>query len=194
MPLSTYRAVYRLAARPYALSNVFGGAGRKQFATIHHAATAKKWVRLRHVWVALESASAAGIIMADLIRLTDAAAATGNPAITPGKSIASDDAAESTCLALPTTPGTEGTEPIATTEWNAGITAAGATTNPLPDLVWRDLLELIGMGNPIGMSDYEAERRQPQIRPGVAEGWAVTFDASAALTAKGYVSIEFSEE
>lgn len=194
MALATYRAVYRLAARPYALSNVFGGAGRKQFATIHHPATAVKWVRLRHVWVAVESASAAALFMFDLIRLTDAIAAGGNPPIVPAADVASDPAAESTCLALPTTPGTEDASPLSTTEYNLGVTGAGTTQNPPPDLIWRDLLELIGIGNPIGFSNYEAERRVPQIRPKVAEGWAITGDASAAVTIKSFAIVEFSEE
>ncbi len=42
--LVTYSAVYRLAARPYALSNAFAAAGRKQYATIHHTAAAVKTV------------------------------------------------------------------------------------------------------------------------------------------------------
>lgn len=193
--ISHYRAYYRLAARPYALSNAFGAAGRKQFATIGHAATAKKWVRLRHVWVAAESASAAGLVMADLIRLTDNAAAGGNPAIVPGKASGADDAAEVTCLALPTTPGAEDAVPLVGTEFNLGITAAGTVQNPPPDLVWRDLLELIGVGHDEGMGfGVDSANRFPQIRPNTAEGWAVTMDASAALTFKGYVIIDFTEE
>jgi hypothetical protein len=194
MALTTYRSFFRLAARPYALSNAFGGAGRKQFATIGHAATAKLWKRLRHIWVAIESASAAGIVQVDLIRLTDNAAAGGNPAIVPARVLGSEAAAEATCLALPTTPGTEDAAPWSGTEWNLGITAAGSVQNPPPPLIWVDLMELIGIGTSPSMADYEGDRRIPQMRPGVAEGWAVTLDASAALTAKALIIIEHSEE
>src|ERR1051326_6646098 len=105
--LPTYTATYRLAARPYALSLVAGGAGRTQRATIHHTAGATKVIRVRAVEVAIESASAAAIATIDLVRITTAPA-TGNPAITPTPMNAADVATEAVCLALPTTQGTEG--------------------------------------------------------------------------------------
>lgn len=190
--LLSYAAVYRLAARPYALSNVFAGVGRKQFATIHHAASAVKTVKIRHIWVALESASAAAIVMADVVRITTAPV-TGNPAITPVKvrglpGTASDEDAEATCLALPTTGGTEDANPFATQEWNLGITGAGGVQNPPQGLIWNDMVNLAS-------SDAgDHERKHLIIRPGVLEGWALTMDAGAAATVKGYVTIEFNEE
>ena len=53
----TYVATFRLAARPYALSKAFTANTRVQFATIHHAATATKTVKIRRVEVAIESSS-----------------------------------------------------------------------------------------------------------------------------------------
>lgn len=190
-----YRAYYRLETRPYALSHAFGSAGRKQLATIGHAATARRLVRLKNVWTAVESSSAAAIVMLDLTRLSDNAAATGNPAITPAKANAADAAAEVTCLALPTTPGAEGTVLIGT-EYNLGITATASTINPPPDLGWVDLLHLAGAPRASGLSGFDetVAARYPIIRPGTAEGWAVIADASAAATLKGYVILEFTEE
>lgn len=185
--LPTYQAVYRVTPRPYALSNAFGAAGRKQFATIHHAAAALKLVKLRHVWIALESASAAAIVMADLVRITTAPA-TGNPAITPAPRSAGDAAAEATCLALPTTAATEDANVLATQEWNLGITGAGSTANPPPGLTYYDLLD------PGAVLAPDDKGRLPEIRPGVLEGWAVTLDASALATVKALVVIEFTEE
>src|SRR4051812_16155236 len=122
----TYTAVYRLAARPFALSRVAAGAERIQLATIYHTAAAVKDVRIRMVEVAVESASAAGILTLDFARLTAAVTpATGNPAITPTPIDPGDGAAEATCLALPTTGGTEGAL-YASEEWNLGITGAAS--------------------------------------------------------------------
>ena len=182
--LATFSAFYRLAARPYALSNAFGAAGRKQYATIFHAAGATKTVKLRRVLVAVKSASVAAIIDTDLIRLTAATTpATGNPAITPTPANAADTV-EATCLALPTTAGTE-SGLYNSQEWNLGVTAAGTVVNPPPPTAFVDLLSFIGR---------DQEMKHPTMRAGVAEGWAVTFDCSAAATILGYVMIEFTEE
>jgi hypothetical protein len=192
--LTRYRAIYRLATAPYALSWASGGAARKQFATIGHAATVLATARLRHVWVALESASAASINAVELVRLSDNAAATGNPAITPRPFNAAHVASVMTCLALPTTPGTEGVL-LGFNEWNLGITAAATVINPPPDLAWRDLLHPAGFWQEEGAGAGEASAEGfPTIRGGVAEGFAVTVDASASSTIKGFVVIDFTEE
>ena len=186
--LVTYRAVCRLAARPYALSNAFGAAGRKQYVTIFHGAGAVKNVTLRHVWVALESSSASAITMADLVRLTSATTpATGNPAITPTPSNPGDAAAEATVLCLPTTAGTEGAV-HSTAEWNLGTTGSASLVNPPPGLAWTDLLA----PGPTNGPDFEG--KSPIMRAANAEGWAIILDASAAATIKGYVVVEFTEQ
>lgn len=192
--LTRYRAIYRLATAPYALSWASGGAARKQFATIGHAATALTTVRLRHVWVSIVGSSAASINAIELRRLSDNAAATGNPAITPRPFSAADAAATSTCLALPTTPGTEGVL-LGFDEWNLGITAAVPTTNPPPNIVWSDLLAVRGYSQVEGTgAGSDAERGFPLIRSATAEGFAVTVDASASSTITGFVIIDFTEE
>ncbi len=187
LKFSTYEALYRLAARPYALSTVQAGAGRVQLATIHHPVTAIRRVKLRQVLAAIESSSAAGISVLDLIRIT-AAPATGNPVITPNPVDPGDGAAEATCLALPTTQATEAGPPVGFNEWNLGITGAASTVNPPPGLTWVDLIA------PGVASQEDGAERFPTIRPGVLEGFAVTADVSAALTLKGYVIIRFTEE
>jgi hypothetical protein len=182
----TYTAVYRLAARPYAISKVFTAGSRFQFATIHHAATAVMTVKLRRVEVALESSSVAGIILADLKRITTAPA-TGNPAITPSPANPVDAAAETTCLTLPTTNATEAAL-HSMLEWNLGVTTTGSVINPPPALNWLTLW-------PQTQGASEAfEDKFPTIRAGILEGFAVTLDVSSASTVKGYVVIEFTEE
>lgn len=184
---ATYRAVYRLAARPYALSVTAAGAQRTQLATIHHLATSQYKLQLRAVYAALESSSAAAIIMLDLIRITTAPA-TGNPAISP---LAVDPRepvdSDTVCLALPTSPGTEVAAPISTCEWNLGVTGAGSTVNPPPSLQFVNMLDPSNGGYIIDPLD-----QVPAIRPLALEGYAVTADISAATTIKGYVAIEYA--
>lgn len=185
--LATYRAVFRAAARPYSLSNVFAAAGRKQFATIHHAATATKTVRLRHVWVEAESSSAGAAYYYDLVRITTAPA-TGNPAITASSADSSVAAAEATTLALPTTAATEEARPFCSVEQVIGATVATpSTVNPPPGHAYFDLIDIQG-------SNADDESTLPTVRAGVLEGWAVTVDSSAAATWRGVVVIEFTEE
>jgi hypothetical protein len=181
----TYRAVYRLATRIFRLSNTYAAAGRKQYATIHHAATATKTVRLRSVKVTLDSAGVAVFCAVELVRIT-AAPATGNPAITPILADSGDPAVEATCLALPTTAGTEAAAPYSQREWNFGAaTTATAAAAPVPPQPQVEMIE---------QSARDDEGKLPTIRAGVLEGWAVTVDANAAATVTGYVQIEFTEE
>jgi len=183
--LATYRAVYRLATRIFRLSNAFGAAGRKQYATIHHASSATKTVRLRSVKVTIDSAGVAVFCAVELIRIT-AAPATGNPAITPILADSGDAAVEATCLALPTTAGTEAAAPYSQREWNIGAsTTATPAAAPVPPQPQVEMIE---------QSARDDEAKLPTIRAGVLEGWAVTVDANAAATVTGYVQIEFTEE
>lgn len=183
--LATYSAVYRLAARPYALSNVFAAAGRKQYATLHHAASATRTVRIRRVQVALRASSAAAVVNADLLFITTAPA-TGNPAIAPSPHNRIDPSAEAIALALPTTAATESAL-INSIEYNLGITGAASTANPPPPIDWRDLYNSDGV-------DGDAAAKAPLLRAGQLEGIAVVLDAGAAATVTAYVRIVFTEE
>jgi hypothetical protein len=183
--VATYRALYRAAARPYRLSNLFVANTRKQYATIHHAATATRTVKLRRVAIGLDSVNPAAIFSADLVRITTAPA-TGNPAITPARATQADAAAEATCLALPTTAATEDAAVYSSLMWNVGTTGAGSTVSPMPPIQWWDLLGI--------SAGFDDEAKQPEIRAGVLEGFAVTLDLNAASTLTGYVMIEFTEE
>lgn len=180
--LPTYAAIYRLAARPYALSTAFGGAGRTQFATIHHTAGAAKTVKIRSVEVALESASAAALVVVDLVRITTAPV-TGNPAITPTPVDPADAACEAVCLALPTSAGAEGAL-YASEEWNLGITGAASTSSPPPPLTYQTIYQYV----------EGSEQKAATIRAATLEGYAVVADASAATTLKGFVIVTFTEE
>jgi hypothetical protein len=179
---ATYRAVYRLAARPYSLSSAFGAAGRKQYATIHHAATSIYKLQLRAVYVALDNISAAANVVVDLAQISGTLPATGNPAITPRAVDPREPADTDTiCLALPTTQGTENYT-ISQAEWFAG--AAFTTGTPIS---FQNLLDPSNTGYVI-----DPLVQVPAIRPLTAEGFAVTVDASAAATVNGIVVIEYA--
>jgi hypothetical protein len=184
----TYHALFRLAARPYALSKAAIAANtRTQFATLYHAATATKRMRLRRVLVMFESETVAGIINFDLVKLTAAVTpATGNPAITPAPARGAN-VAEATALALPTTGGTEGAV-IADLEFNTGITGAVSVANPpVPDL-WYELFSEDEQ-NPMG------EQESLEVAAGVAGGWAVVIDNTGATnTVKAKVKMVFTEK
>lgn len=182
----TYRANYRSAARPYSLDFTFTAGSRKQWATIHHAATATKTVRLKRVLIAIRVNSVAGDFAADLVRI-NTAPATGNPAITPVLADASTAAAETTCLALPTTAGTETGAPFSSQYWRLGATGAGPTTSPVYP---HEMIDLLNGRS----SENDDESQLPTIRAGVLEGWAVTLDHNAASQINAYVIIEFTEE
>lgn len=184
---TTYTANYRLTARPYALSNAFGAAGIKQFATIYHAATATKTVRVRMVVLYVQSNSAAATYLFEVRRLSATTApATGNPAITPIAHNSASAAAEATCLALPTTAGSESgaNQGWGTQEIPMGITGSAGVLNPpglqVPIVLWNDT----------GLTEEESLI----MRSGVAEGFAVMVDASAAATLKGTIVVTFTEE
>lgn len=180
---ATYRAVYRLAARPYSLSNAFAAAGRKQYATIYHPATSQYKLQLRSVYVALDNISAAGTVVVDLAHLNATTTpATGNPAITPRPVDPREPADNDTvCLALPTTAGTEDYV-LSNAEWIAG--AAFATGTPI---VFQNLLDPSNGGYII-----DPLTQVPAMRPLTAEGYAVTVDASAAITVTGLIVIEYA--
>jgi hypothetical protein len=182
--VATYRAVYRATARPYNLSNAFTANTRKQYATIHHAAASTKTVRLRSVLVTILGNTVGNDLRVDLVRIT-AAPATGNPAITPVLADSSDPAAEATCLALPTTAGTEATPVWDSYFMTLGVTGVIPTNNPPLGPVRIELITNVSADD---------ERKLPAIRAGVLEGWAVSLDADAASTVTATVAIEFTEE
>lgn len=181
--VSTYRAHYRTTVRPYSLDVTFVANTRRQFATIHHAATATKTVRLRKAGIFFIWNSLSVDIRVDLVRITTAPV-TGNPAITPGIADSSDPAAEATCLTLPTTAATEGAL-FASVPYEPAVTGANSTVNPPPIIPYVDLLNGAG---------YDQEVKMPTIRAGVLEGWSITMDANVATRVLVLLEIEFTEE
>lgn len=187
-PQVTYTSVYQLAATTSVALSATLSASAKQYATIYHANTAVKNVRLRKVAVYVEDASVATKLALQLQRLTSTTApATGNPAITPTAHNPAAAAAESTCLALPTTAGSTGGTGvglISAVELNLGIGTTGTTVpNPVsPEIVLYD--------------DSQGGDLEPlTIRAGNAEGYAVVLAGSGTNTVVlATVKITFTEE
>lgn len=181
----TYTAVYQLATvTAVALSSSIA-ATVKQYATIYHPATAIKQARIKRITVNVESASVATKLAVQLNYLTATTApATGNPAITPTAHRPGAAAAEATCLALPTTPGSIGATGVGlvySTEINMGITVATTAPPVSGDISVYD--------------DSQGTNLEPLImRAGIAEGWAIQLASSATSTVLATMKITFVEE
>jgi hypothetical protein len=187
--LTSYSAGYRLAASTagqLSATFTFVANTEKQLATIYHAATATKIVRIRKISVFV-STGALGVFGFEVKRLSATTApATGNPAITPGAMDSSSAAAEATCLTLPTTAGSLSATDSAITphfEWNSAAAAAVANPSGLS-------------GQEIVLYDYrQCDERQPlTMRAGLAEGFAVIGRCTTAVALRFTVHIEFTEE
>lgn len=187
-PVASYAASYRLAVAASALSLTFTPVANtdKQLATIYHASSAAKTVRVRRIAIYL-SVNALGVYGFEVRRLSGATApATGNPAITPVQYDSSDGAAEATCLALPGTQGTETGVNLPLTphlEFNSG--AVTAETNP-GGLNAREMILFDARMN--------GELKPLLIRAGVAEGLALIGRGTTTAAIKWTALIEFTEE
>lgn len=186
--LTTYAVRARLATRIYDLSHVFGAAGRFQYLTIFHGAASTKTVRIKAIDFQLTSVSAATHMEVDLSRLSGATTpATGNPAMTPQAAMSNAPAAEATVLCLPTT---QGTEVSATSVFMSdgglwGVIGAASVVNPPQEFFRKPIWP---------PQTFNMEYDDPVMRAGVAEGWAVVVDVSAACTINGTINIVFTEE
>lgn len=184
--VATYSATYRAAA-----VNAVGGLTfthtantDKQYATLHHAASATKLIRIHRIAVVIAAHSVAGQLDIDVRRITTAPA-TGNPAITPKAHNFANPATEAVALALPGTAGTvdDNATSYSATQLNLGV-IAGATSVNSND----GMMELLNQGD-LGDSAQSIE-----LRPGVLEGIAVILRDTAAATVRGYVRIVYTEE
>lgn len=184
----TYTALYRLAARPYPLSFTTTAGGRKQYATVYHGATATKVLRLKRARVAVRSIGGAAIVGAELVRLTAATApATGNPVITPQPHLMADGAAESACLALPTTGGAEAAGSAYASVQYETAAATGAITSTAPPTMTTPWQEIYVENLP--------ETDDSLVVPSAtAGGFAVVIDSNAAVAITALVMLEFTEE
>lgn len=187
--VATYSSVFAGSASsfggtagPTALSATFAAAGRKQYATIYHTVGSQKELRLREVLVAVAASSAAVQIDADVVQLNAATAPAGGTQITPVSTDPTDPAGEAVCRALPSTPGSE-LGVFGKTNWNIGVTGAGATAPPPGPIGWVTL--------------YAAtiDEQKPVMLPaGVAGGFAVVLQSSGPATIQAYAMFVFTEE
>jgi hypothetical protein len=182
----TYGASFDTGTGP--LLFAIGAAATKQYATIYHGAGATKTVRIQSITFQLHAASAATVLVIKIVRLSATTApATGNPTI---NGVATNPAIsitpEATLLALPTTPGSVTGAPLSTRVYNIGVTGAANTLNP------PSPMEVISLWPPLNA--HTLDITDPIIRPGNAEGWAVSIVSSNASTVQAAVQMVFTEE
>jgi len=184
--VNTYSANYRLAtvAGRNDLNFAFTANTDKQVATLHHAASATKLVRIHRVAVVMMANTVAGVLAIDLRRITSAPA-TGNPAITPMPHNSTNPATECTALALPTTGGTDVTPDRSYSITTLNLAAFAATASVGAN---QGMVELLNQGD-LGDSAQSIE-----LQPGTLEGVAVWMRHTAASTNNFYVRIVYTEE
>lgn len=181
----SYVATYKLATDAAASALAFTHVANtdKQYATIYHPATATKMVKIRRIELYL-AASAASLVNFEVRYLNGVTApATGNPVVTARATNPAAPVAEATCLCLPTTAGSfPAAQPLFSQEINLGANTANTTTWPPDPLVmWP------AEGD--GIDDIE----DLIMRNGVAEGYAISVRAVAAVALKATARIIFTE-
>jgi len=188
----TYSAAYRLidsTAGQLSLTFTFVANTNKQLATIYHANTATKTVRIRKIVLVIANVAATVGVLNFEIRALSAttAPATGNPAITPRTHDPIDGAAEATCLALPTTAGSLVGADTGTVglpfEFNAG-----ATTAP------TNALGLDGQALVLFEANENRGIKPLTMRAATAEGFAINGRSTAGTVFRYMALIEFTEE
>ncbi len=168
---------YAAMARSVSMAPAAGTA-RYPIVVFHPSASALRAV-LRGARLSLQSTSAATIITASLVRVSTAG--SGGTAFTPGRADSGDPAAACTVQINPTTLPTEvASDELATHTFNAG-TAAGTTvaSNFMP--YTSSLFDDISNG------------KNPAMRSGIAEGWAIKVFSTAAVTIVMTASINWTE-
>lgn len=182
--VSTYSIIFKNDTRPYILSHAFSGPGRYQFGVSHHGTGSQKHKYIKEVSVAIESVSAACTLVVDLIRITT------QPANSVGGQWATwdvngDSNPEMQLYSLPSTQATEDNFPIARIEYNLGATSSVSTINPPQPLIYSVLYKETGVGSEVW--------KNPTMRAGFDEGWAVTIDVDCAVTVKASVAMIWTE-
>jgi hypothetical protein len=183
----TYTAYYRLAETTARLDLNFTQVANatKQWATLHHAATATRDVRVQKAVLYLLNVSAATQLIIELRRITTAPA-TGNPAITPIAHHQGAAATECTALALPTTGATITADSLyGGIALDLGITGTASVVNPPPvpqEIVLYDA------------SRDDDEVYQPILRNGILEGVAIIVRAVGTPVVRATAMIRYTEE
>lgn len=181
---ATYSIIFKNDTRPYILSHTFSGAGRYQFGAAYHETNSQKHKYIKEVSVAIESVSSACTLIVDLIRITS------KPASSVGGQWATwdvngDPNPEIQLYSLPSTQATEATFPIARLEYNLGATGTVSTVNPPQPLVYSILYKESGIGSEVW--------KNPTMRAGFDEGWAITIDVDSAVAVKASATMIWTE-
>lgn len=182
--MPTYSIIFKNDTRPYILSHTFSGAGRYQFGVSHHGTNSQKHKYLKEISVAIESVSSACTLIIDLVRITtQPSGSVGGQWAT--WDVNGDSNPEIQLYSLPSGQATEDNFPIARIEYNLGATGSVSTINPPQPLTYSILYKETGTGSEIW--------KNPTMRAGYEEGWAVTMDVDTAVTVKASVTMIWTE-
>jgi len=177
-----YRAVFKPTGTAIGLSNTFTANTGKQYATLFHTVGSTKTVKIRGIWFQfVDNSSNNNLMRVEVLRLTATTApATGNPVITAALANTGDASHEVSCLALPTTQGSEGSYFITTAH---SVANGGGAQSP-------DLFAT----QPIYTWENGREAKPITLRAGVAEGIAIRIFSQGGSTITAEITVEFTEE
>ena len=157
---------YLATARSVSMAPAAGTA-RYPIAVFHPASSARR-AKILRARLSLQSTSAATVITASLVRISTAGA--GGTAFTPGRTDSSDPAATCTVQVNPATlPAEVAGDELAVHTHNAAV--ASTTTVAANFMTSTSVL----------FDDMDSGKN-PRMREGVAEGWAIKVFSSAAVT------------
>lgn len=177
----SWLAVFRRATQPYRLSVNHVGGDRIAGATLWHDANSVLTAQLRRVEVQIVSFSAVAEVVIDLAVLTQTRP-TGGGVISAVNTFG-QSGSETECRFTPSGGITEPGLIYATILTNTGITGAANTANPPLIAPW---LTLYDDSVPDAMAP-------PELRAGVARGWAIMTQSDVANTIRYIARVWFTE-
>lgn len=160
------------------MSNVYAGAGSKNFLIAWHAATAKRNAMLRRVWFNVVSNAAAALVDFEVFRIDDVP--TGHTSVTPNPVWKGQPALETSAGKLSTGGATTEGIALGVVTLNLGIITAetGIPRSPVIDVFKAD----------------PSSGAAPLIaRAGALEGWVLQVTSSAITTLVISAGMEISE-
>lgn len=183
--IASYSAAYRKAdstngSLGLSFTFVAEPTTNKQLATIYHTGAASKIVKIRKIDLIIQKGQP-GIYDFEVRALSSSTApATGNPAITPRQDDPADASAEATCLALPTTAGSQVGADTGTV--GTPISIDGDTLGPPPGRYT--------------LYEYQSDKQMKPLimRAATAEGYAIVARCTVAAQLIFTALIDFTEE
>lgn len=159
-------------------------ASNVQLLSWYHTNSSTKRARLLVARLAIQSATVACVLDAELRYLTGVTAPSGGTSLTERKYDQGCSDPEMACIQLPGVAGSVATGPFGTAHWTLGVTGAAPTTNPAPTWNFVNLL----------LPPSDASRDGAIARAGSAEGAVINITSSATSTVTWSAMMVWTEE